>query len=166
MPYVFEAIKEDFIEVFNQVEDIRLITEEKNNSKIDIILQIKEKGTNWISMNQISLGMFKTLVHIAEMRLLTDGSVILIDEFENSLGINCIDVVTDILTQSDIDLQFIITSHHPYIINRISMDNWKIVTRKSSVVKIRDAKEFNLGKSKHKAFKQLINLEAFRDGVE
>jgi AAA15 family ATPase/GTPase len=62
--------------------------------------------------------MFKTLMYIAEIYLSPEGAVVLIDEFENSLGSNCIDAVTDILTERQ-DLQFIITSHHPYIIKLI-----------------------------------------------
>ena len=66
--------------------------------------------------------MFKTLMHIAEMKLMANGSVILIDEFENSLGVNCIEVVADILMNQERDLQYIITSHHPYIINNLTCD--------------------------------------------
>lgn len=38
-------------------------------------------------------------------------------EFENGLGVNCIDVLAEILLSERKDLQFIITSHHPKIIN-------------------------------------------------
>ena len=45
-----------------------------------------------------------------------DGSVILIDEFENSLGVNCLDEITEDVVKESRRLQFILTSHHPYII--------------------------------------------------
>ena len=128
-------------------------------------IQIKERGiADWIS--NISSGMLKTMVHIAQLQLCSNSSLILIDEFENSLGVNCIDELTSSILSSERGLQFIITSHHPYIINNINHTNWKIVTRKGSAVTARDAAEFNFDKSKHKAFTQLINLDLYSEGVE
>jgi len=44
---------------------------------------------------------------------------------------------------------------------------WKIVTRKGGVVTVRNAKELNLGKSKHQAYLQLINkLETYNEEAE
>jgi Fe-S cluster assembly ATPase SufC len=129
---------------------------------------IKEKGVeSWIDQGDISSGMYRTIIHIAELYLSPNGSLIIIDEFENSLGINCIDAVTEDLILDQGDLQFILTSHHPYIINNIPMDYWKIVTRKGGVVTVRNAKELNLGKSKHQAYLQLINkLETYNEEAE
>ena len=110
--------------------------------------------------------MYRTLFHIAELYLCADGTIVLIDEFENSLGINCIDDITDSIVTYTGDLQFIITSHHPYIINNISLDNWKVIFRKAGVVKNYNATQLNIGKSKHEAFTQLINLDMYSDGVE
>jgi predicted ATPase len=173
MPDVFKSIKDDFVnEAFKQVEDIRFEVSGKilgdDNSIIDdaYSLEIKEKDTGWISQDRISAGMFKTLINIAGIKLFPKGCIILIDEFENSLGTNCIDVVAERLAEGNEDMQFIITSHHPYIINRIHMDNWKIVTRTGSTVSTKDAKDFNLGKSKHEAFQQLINLDEFVNGIK
>ena len=130
-------------------------------------IYIKEKECDiWISQDNISSGMFKTLMYIAEIYLSQEGAVVLIDEFENSLGSNCIDAVTDILTERQ-DLQFIITSHHPYIINNIPMGCWKIVTRKGGVVTVKSAEDLNLGRSKHQAYLQLINkLERYNEELE
>ncbi len=170
-PIFFTKIKERFIDVFLQVEDIKIEPDENNNSLSKIIaeypfIQIKEKGVNnWISQNQISSGMFRTLMHISEIYLSGKDTVILIDEFENSLGVNCIDVLTDLLLKNR-NIQFIITSHHPYIINNIQMEHWKIVTRKGGIVTARDAKDFNLGKSRHQAFMQLINLSDYKEGIK
>ncbi len=108
--------------------------------------------------------MLKTLFFIALVRLSANGTVLLIDEFENSLGINCLDVVTDQLFGSR-ELQFIITSHHPYVINNIPMEYWKVVTRKGGVIQTHSAEELKLGRSKHKAFTELINSKEFRQGV-
>ncbi|BAZ14438.1 hypothetical protein NIES4071_62820 [Calothrix sp. NIES-4071] len=165
---VFQEIKQQFINMFEHVEDIK-VEPDKNETIPKVIseyplVEIKEKGVNmWIKQNQISSGMFKTLMHISELYLSADGTIILIDEFENSLGVNCIDILTDLLIQRK--LQFIITSHHPYIINKIDMEHWKIITRKGSVVTAKQVKEFNFPKSRHQAFMQLINLDAYREGI-
>ena len=166
----FAEIKEQFMEIFPSIEDIKFdylqCDKVPHYYQNTLFLHLKEKGVDdFISPWRISSGMLKALYSISELYLSADGSVFLIDEFENSLGVNCIDVVTDNLMQVERDLQFIITSHHPYIINNINMKHWKIVTRKGNAVKVRDASEFKLGKSKHDAFIQLINLDEFTDGI-
>lgn len=169
----FNKIKDRFIEVFPQVEDIKIAPLDTNNNANLISLledhpfiQIKEKDVdNWIHQGVISTGMFRTLLHISELYLSADGTVVLIDEFENSLGINCIDEITSDLINAKKTIQFILTSHHPYIINNINMSNWKVVTRKAGKVKSYDAHELNLGKSKHDAFVQLINLDEYSTGI-
>jgi predicted ATPase len=165
---IFDKIRLKFIEVFPQVEDVKVeAVEDKAHPYLpDFPIQIKEKGVkDWIFQNKISSGMLKTLIHITELYLSPEDTVILIDEFENSLGINCIDVVTDLIVENR-NIQFILTSHHPYIINNIGMEHWKIVTRKGGVVTVKDAKDLNLGKSRHQAFTQLINLEEYNEGIK
>lgn len=164
---IFNKIKEKFIDIFPQVEDIKFepIKNVPSWLKDEPFVHIKEIDLpNWVYQSKISSGMIRTLLHVSEIFLSSKGTVILIDEFENSLGINCIDDLTDELINSTRNLQYIITSHHPYIINRIDFKFWKLVTRKGSLVKAQDASTFNLGKSKHDAFLQLINLEQYRTG--
>jgi len=163
---VFNPIKQRFIDVFPQVEDVKVAPLDWDRGDIPVFLkdlpvvQIKEEGVDtWIHEGRMSSGMFRTLMHLSDLYLCAEGSVILIDEFENSLGVNCIDELYKR------NLQFIITSHHPYIINNIHYDNWKIVIRKASVVYAKEANEYRLGKSKHEAFIQLINLEEYATGV-
>jgi hypothetical protein len=110
--------------------------------------------------------MIKSLMFLATIELSPDGSVILIDEFENSLGVNCLDTLTEDLLVNYRDLQFIITSHHPYIINNISAAYWKIVTRKGGVINVNNATDFHISKTRQKAFIDLINvLEEFPQGI-
>ena len=166
-PEHFQKIKNTFIEIFPQVLDVKLdnitdITDTNIPSAFSQFLKeantisIKEKGVNrWIT--NISSGMFKTLMYISYLYLSPNYSVILIDEFENSLGINCIDSVTDLILNHS-NSQFIVTSHHPYIINNISPSNWKIVTRKGSVVTVKNAKDYHIPDSRQKAFIDLINV--------
>jgi Fe-S cluster assembly ATPase SufC len=169
---IFNRIKSDFIEIFPQVENLRILTEQTRfewSKKVSLFfsLELKEMGVDrWITQSNLSMGMLKTLAHITEIYLLTKGSILLIDEFENSLGVNCIDVVTELLNERK-DIQFIFTSHHPYIINKIPMQHWKIITRKGSLVTATDAANYEeLSGSRHKVFTQLLNLPAYTEGIQ
>lgn len=169
---LFEDIKEDFITVFPQVVDIIFRPLDfSENSDVPLYLKAapfiqfkEEESVEWIPVMSMSAGMYRTLVHIVELYLSADGTVILIDEFENSLGVNCIDELTTEIKGAINRIQFIITSHHPYIINNIHYNNWKVVTRNNNTVYTQDAKEFNLDKSKHEAFIQLLNLPSYKTG--
>lgn len=175
-PDTFEIIKRKFLDIFPQVEDLKIESLEPSElgdllvslTRIGLLeelprIQIKEKNSHvWIVEPNISSGMIKSLMFLATIELSPDGSVILIDEFENSLGVNCLDTLTEDLLVNYRDLQFIITSHHPYIINNISPAYWKIVTRKGGVIQVHNAADFHISKTRQKAFIDLINvLEEF-----
>lgn len=179
-PDTFEIIKRKFLNIFPQVEDLKIEFLEPLKlgdlfvSSTPMVLfeeppriQIKEKNSHvWILDPNISSGMIKSLMFLATIELSAAGSVILIDEFENSLGVNCLDTLTEDLLVNYRDLQFIITSHHPYIINNISPAYWKIVTRKGGVIKVNNAVDFHISKTRQKAFIDLINvLEEFPQGI-
>ena len=179
-PDTFEIIKRKFLDIFPQVEDLKIESLEPSElgdllvslTRIGLLedlprIQIKEKNSHvWIVEPNISSGMIKSLMFLATIELSPDGSVILIDEFENSLGVNCLDTSTEDLLVNYRDLQFIITSHHPYIINNISPAYWKIVTRKGGVIKVNNAVDFHISKTRQKAFIDLINvLEEFPQGI-
>ena len=78
-------------------------------------------------------------MHLLELALASPGTVIVIDEFENSLGVNCLPALSDLLLDHARELQFILTSHHPYVINNIPSTWWKVVTRQGGVVTVKDA---------------------------
>ena len=167
---VFKEISERFIDVFPQIEEVKvepIKEDEFSNFIFEVtVIQIKEKSVNkWIPHNRMSSGMLRTLLHIAEMYLWNDGTVILIDEFENSLGLNCIDVLTEDLLYANTNIQFIATSHHTYIINKVPFDHWKIVTRNGGVISTFDAKDFDLGNSHHDKFLTLINHPYYKNGI-
>ena len=179
-PDTFEIIKRKFLDIFPQVEDLKIEFLEPfklgdllvSLTRIGLLeelprIQIKEKNSHvWILDPNISSGMIKSLMFLATIELSPDGSVILIDEFENSLGVNCLDTLTEDLLVNYRDLQFIITSHHPYIINNISPAYWKIVTRKGGVIQVHNAADFHISKTRQKAFIDLINvLEEFPQGI-
>jgi len=170
---IFNYIKQRFISIFPNVEDVKVdFAANKNHEIPDFLqkfpfLQIKEKGiSHWIGQHKISSGMYSTFMNLSELYLCAEGTVFLIDEFENSLGINCInEIMNDILT-SQRQLQFILTSHHPYIIDAIGYQNWKLVTRNGGIIKTHDLEKFHIGKSKHSAFMQLLQLEEYQTGQE
>jgi ABC-type Na+ transport system ATPase subunit NatA len=169
---MFDQIKANFIDIFPQVENFRILTtqtrfEWAEKASPVFSLELKEIGVDrWITQSNFSMGMLKTLAHITEIYLLAEDSILLIDEFENSLGVNCIDVVTELLNDRK-DIQFIFTSHHPYIINKIPMQYWKIITRKGSLVTATDATDYEeLSGSRHKVFTQLLNLPAYTEGIQ
>ncbi|MDM8549329.1 AAA family ATPase [Desulfobacterales bacterium HSG2] len=168
---VFDRIKCRFTDVFQYVEDLRIRPTNERKLSFHLqreipLIQIKEKGVDeWIDEDEISSGMSRALSHISELYLCGAGTVILVDEFENSLGINCIDEITKALLTHKRQPQFIITSHHPCIINNINAANWKLITRKKGVVTAREATDFNLSRSKYEAFTQLINLDQYLEGI-
>ena len=164
----FDTIKTLFSEIFTFVEDIDFSMEQLFNETLYPVLKIKEKGVDtWIMQNSISSGMLRTLSQITFLVLAQDGDVILIDEFENGLGVNCINHLAEQILTQEKDIQLIITSHHPYIINSIPFKKWKVVTRDCSNVRILTPDQLKIGEfSKHDAFMQLIQTNAYRTGKE
>src|SRR5690606_33058014 len=76
-PKTFNTIKERYIDIFPQVEDVK-VEPLDYDSKDDIpffikeypFIQIKEIGVDkWIKQENISSGMFRSLIHISEIYL-------------------------------------------------------------------------------------------------
>jgi predicted ATPase len=106
-------------------------------------------------------------MHLFELALAPAGTVVLIDEFENSLGVNCLSQVTEHLLERAGDLQFLLTSHHPYIINNVPIRDWLVVTRHGGTVKVLDASQLPAlnTKSHQDKFTLLMNLREYERGV-
>lgn len=126
-PDLFNKIKSTYKEIFPFVEDIRLDAQIIQLNKYRLFFAIKEYKTDWTLF--LSSGMEKTFITILNIYLSQKGSVFLIDEFENSLGINCLNETAELLLDEDKSYQIIMTSHHPYIINKLGTENWLIVKR-------------------------------------
>lgn len=163
----YSDIVERFTDIFPFVETIDFTIETFIDKFQYPVLRIKERGLDtWIPQDRISSGMLRTLVHIIVITLAEAGDVILIDEFENGLGVNCIEEVADMIINPEQDLQFVITSHHPYVINNIDYKWWKIVTRKGNDVSVHTAESLRIGDhSKHDAFLQLVQSSAYQTGT-
>lgn len=108
--------------------------------------------------------MKKVFLQLCYLLLSPPHSVFLIDEFENGFGVNCIDAISEWLLKPNMKYQFIITSHHPYIINHIPSKRWKIVSRNKNIIQAYEADQF-LDESNHESFIKLINLPIYKLGA-
>ena len=124
------------------------------------IFVVSEKGVKGdIGVQELSSGMKKVLLILTDVVSAPAGTVYLVDEYENSLGVNAIDFLPDFILDYESSIQFIISTHHPYLINEIGIDNWLILTRNGSKVSITQGTKLKerYGKSKQQAFTQLLN---------
>lgn len=165
---MFEEIKKSYIEIFSGVKDVRVTVNRESNNNYTLRLEIEEEGlANWISQGQLSSGMYFTLAYLIELLSAPEESVIVIDEFENSLGINCMPELTDFILERSPKLQFILTSHHPYIINNIPWKNWQLVSRVNNKIRVRKAVDISAldTASSLDKFTQLVNWLDYEDEV-
>ncbi len=157
---IFKKIETHFIDIFTYITNIFVSATIKDDN---VYLYPSVEASNWeqFAKSDISSGMLRTLFHLAEIYLSPPETVILIDEFENSLGTNCMDVLVDGILHENKNVQYIITSHHPYIINNIPYQNWKIVRRdRNFIVTTKDAVDaFGKGVSKQDAYWELMQLQ-------
>ena len=163
----FDIICQKFQNIFPTVEKLDFALVKASNDKIFPMLRIKERNVSaWIEQTSISSGMMRTLLQIITLVLANDGDVIMIDEFENGLGVNCINELADLIMEPEADIQVVMTSHHPYIINAIPVKDWKILTRNGSDVHVHTAEELHIGEhSKHEAFMQLLRTREYKTGT-
>jgi energy-coupling factor transporter ATP-binding protein EcfA2 len=175
-PEEFQRLKEFYCDIFETVTDVKIGKVEEllphsiaDNTRFSgyLILGIRERGvSDWILSHFISDGMLRTLIHLFELEMLPPDSVVMVDEFEDGLGVNCLPAVTDLFL-SHTDKQFILTSHHPYVINNVPWKYWKLVTRKGSEVMVIDATsipDLDAASSLEK-FTQLMNLEEYEEAI-
>ena len=126
------------------------------------VFVIKERNVNaLIPIQELSSGMQKVLIILADIVSLDQGYTYLIDEYENSLGVNAIDFLPSFLVDYQEGKQFIITTHHPYLINNMPVKDWRLFQREGSHVTVVNGDELSekFGKSKQQAFVQLINAQ-------
>ncbi len=154
---IFDAVKELFMEI----EDINV---EEDSAREMYLVSIQVYGKKLLQ-HDISNGMLKTIYYIVELFTMSENSLVLIDEFENGLGVNCIDILSELILSERNDLQFIITSHHPKIINAIDKSQWRIIDRTGSVVQNSGSIDYGIGNSQHDAYFNLINRWEFEGRI-
>ncbi len=168
----FKKINDLFCSIFPTVVEIQ-IHRASDDSELErvpykdaLFFCIKERGIDrWIPHTEMSSGMRRTFIMILETTLAPPGTVVVIDEFENSLGINCMPQVTDFILGHTKNIQFVITSHHPYIINSIPISSWMVVRRNGNRIFVQSAKDIPQlsARSHHDAFTRLLNLPLFQE---
>ena len=139
--------------VMPEVEDIDV---EEDTITETYLVTINVYGKKLIQQD-ISNGMLKAIYYVVELFTMSKDSLVLIDEFENGLGVNCIDWLSELILDVRKDLQFIITSHHPKIINEIEKEKWKIIDRTVCTVKNYSSDDYGIGNSQHDAYFNLVN---------
>ena len=178
-PDAFERIRQKYIDIFGSVTDLtvdRMVALDPVEAKRALLFShdvitvaIKERGSDdWIVGPYISSGMRRTFFHLTELEFAPRGTTIVIDEYENSMGVNCLPAVTDLFLQRQDELQFILTSHHPYVIDNVPLDWWRVVTRKGGVVTVRPAREIPEldTRSQQDRFTLLANSSVFEQGIQ
>jgi hypothetical protein len=171
---VYGRICKEFMSVFPFVLNYDVLNAEKFGVHMPGIcpvfaVQEKHMGQTWVPLNELSSGMKKVLLILTDIFTMPEnGGVYLLDEYENSLGLNAINFFPSILFESGTKSQFIITSHHPYIIGNVPVKSWIVLHRKGKEVLVKqgEALEERYSKSKQKAFVQLINDPFFTEGIE
>lgn len=164
-PERFNSIMSQFRGIFPSVKQCdvyRLKREEIPFETKGIVpnFSIQEKGVkNRIGLQELSSGMKKVLLILTDIASSPNGTAYLLDEYENSLGVNAIGFLPSFISEFQATIQFFITTHHPYLINEIPIKNWFLLSRTGSKVKITSGLELEgkYGKSKQKAFIQLLN---------
>ena len=174
-PDHFRAVEEQLFEIFDSVEELRIGPRRDFSSiiltgPIDFLVPaFKERGVKgWIYGGNMSAGMARTLMHILEIYLEPPGSVLLIDEYENGMGVNCLSQVTELIIERSKELQLIFTSHHPFVIDTIPKNLWMVMRRNGyevSVLRVQDIERLNT-ESNQDAFIQLVNAPEYMHGLQ
>ena len=175
-PEVYQRVCSHYLELFPFVEEIAIRDVQNIKLQINVdslgispVFAIKEKQVdNWIPVPELASGMQKALLILADIYSFPDGVIYLIDEYENSMGVSVIDFLSDCLDELDKDIQVILTSHHPYVINQIPIENWIVFHRDGSEVTARYGENNvkHYGRSKQQQFIQLINDPFYNRGIE
>lgn len=153
----FQLFLEKLQSIFPAIEDIKIDVDE-NIRQYNLFIKENEQ---WIPKDEISGGMLKTIYILCVVEFNSNESLILLDELENSLGVNCLDEITDYICENSYtsNTQFILTSHHPYIINQIPENHWRIISQKNGIISSKRAIDVGIDTSKNRQdkFFQYIN---------
>lgn len=151
---IYNQIISTINDIFPEIEDIDMVEDIARDCYCVQISVYNKK----ILQHDISNGMLKTIYFVIELYIASENSLIMIDEFENGLGINCVDFITSLLLEERLDIQFIITSHNPKIIDNIDYNSWRIIERNKNIIYNYDCNSpgyaFN---NRHDAYYNLIN---------
>lgn len=164
----FQEILNQYKFVFPFVEDIIVASSNSVMPHIGVdgaVVLIKEKHVSKATpLTDISSGMIKVLLIITDILTSPKSSLYMIDEYENSLGMNAINFLPSFLSEFCEERQFLITTHHPALINGIKTNDWIVFTRKGSTISTTKGAILmdRYSKSKQERYLQLINDPEFK----
>ena len=155
-PKKYRIFLEDLQDIFPEIEDVYI--NQKINGDGNYYLSILQRG-QWILPPDISSGMIRTIYLLACLHFCECNTMVLFDELENSLGINCLDEIVERIRmmENEKKIQFMLTSHHPYVINQIPADRWLVVSQNDNLIESKKAEELRIGRMKSELFFELIN---------
>lgn len=169
-PDVFRVAAQHFKSVFRTVEDLRIADAQAIQVGLVAsapVLLLKEKGiTEPTPIMEWSSGMVKVLLFIFDLLTQPRPSIYMIDEYENSLGVNAIDFFPSFAREVGEDIQLFITSHHPLLINAVPISDWIVLGRTGSRVQAMYGDELKerYGVSHHEQYVQLLNDPFYQRG--
>lgn len=160
---IFDKILSMVNEIFPEIENIDIVADTTRDLYCVQISVYNQK----INQGDISNGMLKSIYFIIELYTAPENSLIMIDEFENGLGMNCINSLSELLIEESANLQFIVTSHHPKIIGNIDYNNWKIVEREKNAIKNFACTDegYEIGGNRHDAYFKLMDKWKFEGKI-
>lgn len=151
---LWEEILANYRAIFNEVDDITIGPCLGSKEAVTIYFQI---GDTKIDIGNISSGMVKSLQLITDVFTASYNNVVIIDELENGYGINCIDSVWDIIKKCSYYTQFVLTSHHPYVISNLDYRRLLIVQRNGNNILTCTGQDFKLGETHHDYYDAIFN---------
>jgi hypothetical protein len=147
-PAYFAMIVQSVRERFPQIADVDFDRLTRGRFTDVPALRVLEHGTDqWqselggTSGLTISSERLQAVLNLASVALWPDNAVILIDDFETSLGTYCLEPVMAAAADQDRNLQVILTSADPDVLQRIGRDRRKVVVWQGSIVTIDDNPE-------------------------
>lgn len=153
-PDLYNDLLSMFQRTFPDIDDFDVKFSRYNHQFLTLYFSTNDSE---IEFDALSMGMAKTFIYLLDLITISNDYVVMIDEIENGLGVNCIDDVYDSFSILRPDLQFIITSHHPYIINNVSPNSCMIVDRNKNIVSTYSAKELGIANSHHDFYDLVMN---------
>ncbi|MFQ2224505.1 AAA family ATPase [Aeromonas enteropelogenes] len=164
----FEYFSFVFKSIFPHVKEVKPVKRRAPSNSVNpkqgVSISLVMEDNSTVAQENISSGMFKSMIIIAFLYLGAKNTVLLIDEIENGLGVNCLpDIISELQGAS---VQTIISTHHPRIINEIKPKDWHIVTRNGGLITASRADEIVDSTSVHDPFIKLINSKKYKLGSQ
>ena len=153
----FNMYMDKLKEIFPYISDVK-IRLSKSTQKYVTVLCLQDDVE--VAQDRISTGMIKTMNVLAYLYFIAQNALIIVDEVENSLGINCLDDVIESIDCSvyEQNNQAILSSHHPYIINAVDSSKWRIVSQENGHITTKSANEVGIDSKNRDGFFELINF--------